>query len=275
VELLKGVSALYYGISTPSGIVNLVMKRAGDKPVTNVTLTGDAEGSYGGGVDIGRKFGADKQFGVRLNGYGSHVETPINGVNGYRYLASGAFDWQATDKLSFKLDVEHYRRATDEPGGISLAAFQLLKSVPDPHNRYAPVNAPYRTWSTNVLGRMDYAINDDWSVRAETGLADSAGNAAAPISASPAPRPWPPAPDGSREITPPTSIIATNMSAPKWREARHAGHPSRTALRLCPQPSDPVRPEPAQLHRGRAEFLQSLCHRLFQPDLHHHTPASG
>jgi outer membrane receptor protein involved in Fe transport len=217
VELLKGVSALYYGISTPSGIVNLVMKRAGDKPVTNVTLTGDAEGSYGGGVDIGRKFGADKQFGVRLNGYGSHVETPINGVNGYRYLASGAFDWQATDKLSFKLDVEHYRRATDEPGGISLAAFQLLKSVPDPHNRYAPVNAPYRTWSTNVLGRMDYAINDDWSVRAETGLADSAGNAAAPISASPAPRPWPPAPDGSREITPPTSIIATNMSAPKWR----------------------------------------------------------
>jgi iron complex outermembrane recepter protein len=173
VELLKGVSALYYGISTPSGIVNLVMKRAGEKPVNTVYVNGDAEGSYGGGLDLGRKFGPDQQFGVRLNGYAGHVETPINGVNGYRYLASGAFDWQATDRLSFKLDVEHYRRATDEPGGISLAAFQLLKTIPDPHNRYAPVNAPYRTWSTNVLGRADYALGDTWSIRAETGLADS------------------------------------------------------------------------------------------------------
>jgi iron complex outermembrane receptor protein len=173
VELLKGVSALYYGISTPSGIVNLVMKRAGDRPVTNAYVTGDAEGSYGGGVDVGRKFGPDGQFGVRLNGYGGHVETPINGVNGYRYLASGAFDWQASDKLSFKLDVEHYRRATDEPGGISLAAFQLLKGIPDPYTRRAPANAPYRTWSTNVLARTDYAINEDWSIRVEGGLADS------------------------------------------------------------------------------------------------------
>lgn len=173
VELLKGVSALYYGISTPSGIVNLVMKRAGEKPVTNAYVTGDVEGSYGGGIDVGRKFGADGQFGVRLNGYASHVETPINGVNGYRYLASGAFDWQATDKLSFKVDIEHYRRATDEPGGISLAAFQMLKTIPDPHNRYAPSNAPYRTWSTNALFRTDYALNGDWAIRAEVGLADS------------------------------------------------------------------------------------------------------
>ncbi|NMN04556.1 MULTISPECIES: TonB-dependent siderophore receptor [unclassified Novosphingobium] len=173
VELLKGVSALYYGISTPSGIVNVVTKRAGTQPVNTLTINGDAEGSVGAGVDFGRKIGAEGQFGVRLNAYGSHIETPINGVNGYRYLASGAFDWQVSDRLALKLDVEHYRRATDEPGGISLAAFQLLKTVPDPHARYAPVNAPYRTWSTNVLGRADYAIAGDWSVRVESGLATS------------------------------------------------------------------------------------------------------
>ncbi|MGF7156037.1 TonB-dependent receptor [Novosphingobium gossypii] len=174
VELLKGVSALYYGIATPSGIVNVVAKRAGDRPVTNVYVNGDAEGSVGAGVDVGRKFGPDRQFGVRLNGYASHVETPIDGINGHRYLASGAFDWQATDRLSLKLDVEHYRRATDEPGGISLSAFQLLGDViPNPRNRYAPVNAPYRTWSTNVLGRADYVLGRDWSVRVEGGLATS------------------------------------------------------------------------------------------------------
>lgn len=173
VELLKGVSALYYGLATPSGIVNVVMKRAADRPVNNVYANGDIEGSAGAGFDVGRKFGGDDQFGARINGYYGHVETPIDGVNGYRYLASGAFDWQLSEKLSFKLDVEHYRRATDEPGGISLAAFQMLNFMPDPHTRYAPRNMPYRTWSTNLLGRVDYALSDDWSVRAEAGLATS------------------------------------------------------------------------------------------------------
>jgi iron complex outermembrane receptor protein len=119
VELLKGVSALYYGLSTPSGIVNVVTKRAGDRPVTSLYVDGDAEGSVGGRFDIGRKVGAGDAIGIRINAYGSHIETPIDGVNGYRYLASGAFDWQASDRLSFKLS-EHYRRATDEPGGITL-----------------------------------------------------------------------------------------------------------------------------------------------------------
>lgn len=173
VELLKGVSALYYGLATPSGIVNVVTKRAGDQPTTNAYVNGDAQGSYGAGVDVGRKFGADGQFGVRLNGYAAHVETPIDGVNGSRYLVSGAFDWQASERLSLKFDVEHYRRATDEPGGIALSAFQLLRRIPDPRNRLAPANAPYRTWSTNVLGRADYALGEDWSIRAEAGVAQS------------------------------------------------------------------------------------------------------
>lgn len=173
VELLKGVSALYYGLATPSGIVNVVAKRAGDRPVTNAYINGDAEGGYGAGIDIGRTFGGSDQFGIRLNGYAAHIETPIDGVNGSRYLASGAFDWQATEKLSFKLDVEHYRRATDEPGGIAFSAVRLLDAIPDPHHRYAPINAPYRTWSTNVLGRADYALGGSWSIRAEAGLAQS------------------------------------------------------------------------------------------------------
>lgn len=173
VELLRGVSALYYGLATPSGIVNVVTKRAGDRPVTSFYVNGDAEGSYGGGIDLGRRFGPDGQFGARFNAYAGHIETPIDGVDGYRYLASGAFDWQATDRLSFKLDVEHYRRVTDEPGGIAIAAARLLPEIPNPHNRYAPANAPYRTWSTNVLGRADYALGDDWSLRAEAGYAQS------------------------------------------------------------------------------------------------------
>ncbi|MET4897072.1 TonB-dependent receptor [Sphingomonadaceae bacterium jetA1] len=183
VEMLKGVSALYYGLSTPSGIVNVVTKRAGAQPVTSIQLTGDVEGSYGGGVDIGRRFGNHDQFGVRLNGYAGHLEFPIDGVNGRRAVAAGAFDWQATSRLSLKLDLEYYRRATDEPGGIRLPSaigavkgvggIIILPDAPDAHHRLAPGNAPYITWVNNMLARADYDLGGGWSIRAEGGTAQS------------------------------------------------------------------------------------------------------
>lgn len=180
VEMLKGVSALYYGLSTPSGIVNVVSKRAGAQPVTQIQLTGDAEGSYGGGIDIGRRFGT---VGVRLNGYAGHLEFPIDGVDGRRAVAAGAFDWQATRRLSLKLDVEYYRRATDEPGGIRLpdavgavrgaGGTITLPAVPDPQRQLAPRNAPYVTWVNNVLARGDYDLGGGWNVRVEGGRAQA------------------------------------------------------------------------------------------------------
>lgn len=183
VELLKGVSALYYGISTPSGIVNVVTKRAGTDPVTSFTMNGDANGSFGSGFDIGREFGDHNEFGARVNGYASRIGTPVNDVDGRRWLMSGAFDWRATERLTFKLDTEYYRREMDEPGGVTLPSAVgakngvggtiTLPAVPDPSKRLAPLNAPYNTWATNVVGRADYAITDDWSARAEFGVAST------------------------------------------------------------------------------------------------------
>ena len=47
VEVLKGASALYYGFTAPSGIVNYVTKRAGLHPVTSVGLRFDSNGTAG------------------------------------------------------------------------------------------------------------------------------------------------------------------------------------------------------------------------------------
>lgn len=120
--MLKGVSALYYGFTPPSAIVNLVTKRAGAKPVTSVLATSDAEGSYGGGIDIGRTFGPNGIFGVRVNAFAGHLETPMDGINGNRWFVSGAFDVRPADNLSVQIDVEHYQRRMGEPGALSLPA---------------------------------------------------------------------------------------------------------------------------------------------------------
>ena len=53
VEVLKGASALYYGFTTPAGIVNLVTKRAGSTPVSTVGLGIDDKGSLQASADIG------------------------------------------------------------------------------------------------------------------------------------------------------------------------------------------------------------------------------
>ncbi|MCP2885525.1 TonB-dependent siderophore receptor, partial [Salmonella enterica subsp. enterica serovar Typhimurium] len=66
VEVLKGVGGLYYGFVPPSGIINLVTKRAGSTPVTALQFSTDDNGSFVTGVDVGRRFGSEGQFGARV-----------------------------------------------------------------------------------------------------------------------------------------------------------------------------------------------------------------
>jgi iron complex outermembrane receptor protein len=64
VEVLKGVGALYYGFAPPSGIVNLVTKRA-DRTVTEAALTVNEYAGTNAAIDLGRRFG---NAGLRFNG---------------------------------------------------------------------------------------------------------------------------------------------------------------------------------------------------------------
>ena len=181
VEALKGVSALYYGFTSPSVIVNMVTKRAGRDPVTDFRVDTDVEGTYGIGADIGRLFGSNGQFGMRLNGYAAHLETPFNGVRGYRWLTSGAFDVRPTDRLSLQFDIEHYERKMVEPGAVMLpgpvgavkgiGGTVTLPPYPDPHLRFAPGDAAYFGRVTNGLARLNYRIDDTWSVHVDGGIA--------------------------------------------------------------------------------------------------------
>ncbi len=64
VEALKGASALYYGFTTPSGIINLTMKRPTATPLFAANVFGNSHGAIGGHVDVGGTTGI---FGYRLN----------------------------------------------------------------------------------------------------------------------------------------------------------------------------------------------------------------
>ncbi|MDE1147135.1 MAG: TonB-dependent receptor [Azospirillaceae bacterium] len=175
VEVLKGVSALYYGYTAPGGVVNLVTKRAGDKPVTSFGLSTSDNGGLIGTVDVGRRFGDHDQYGLRVNLAGGDTESPIAGINGERKMASGAFDWRATDRLNIRLDGEYFQRTVGEQSVVTLPAAKngtiTLPSLPDPSKRLSPGWADFVAHGNNLLAHVDYAVADNWIATVEAGQA--------------------------------------------------------------------------------------------------------
>jgi iron complex outermembrane receptor protein len=71
VEILKGPSALLNGMPPAGAIggsINLVTKQAPDDPITQLTTTYQSKAHIGALVDIARRFGDNKEWGVRFNG---------------------------------------------------------------------------------------------------------------------------------------------------------------------------------------------------------------
>lgn len=71
VEVLRGPAALLNGMSpggAVGGVVNIVPKRAHDTPISKIEADYTSNAQFGGHADVGRRFGKDKQLGVRING---------------------------------------------------------------------------------------------------------------------------------------------------------------------------------------------------------------
>lgn len=182
VEVLKGATALYYGFTSPAGVVNFVTRRAGTAPVTTLGFTVDDNGSAIATADVARRFGERRQVGVRVNAAGGTLGSHLDGVgNGNRAFASAALDWQVDRRLRVKADVEFDRRRVTEQAGIMLptavngtnganGVITLPRAV-DPRRLIGPDWALFRTETMNGQLRADYALSDDWALTVEAGRA--------------------------------------------------------------------------------------------------------
>lgn len=173
VEVLKGAAALYYGFVTPGGVVNLVTKRATVKPITSVALSADENGSSQLHLDVGRRFGSDNQFGIRVNAVDQNIHLPIEENNGYRKVASAALDWDVTSQLSLHYDVERIRaRITEQAAIVPPAAVNgviALPSLPDPSTLLSMKGRDTLADATTHLFSGEYALNDLWTLRFSAG----------------------------------------------------------------------------------------------------------
>jgi TonB-dependent siderophore receptor len=177
LETLKGANALMFGIASPAGIINLVTKRATDVDVTTVSSAVTSFGQYYGSADVGRRFGEDKELGVRVNASATHLENGIRNTGGHGALGSMGVDWKATNRLTLSGDVEYYRKDTILQAVVSelspVKGIVPVPRVPDPRNLLSGPWATFDGKSTNAQGRADLVIADGWKLIEEGGRSDS------------------------------------------------------------------------------------------------------
>jgi iron complex outermembrane receptor protein len=121
VEVLKGATALYYGFTSPAGVVNFVTKRAGAKPVSTVGMMVDQNGSAVATADVARRFG-EQQVACASTRPAARWVLMDNVGNGNRKFASAALDWRVNARLLLKADLEYDQRRVTEQAGIALPA---------------------------------------------------------------------------------------------------------------------------------------------------------
>ncbi|RCK50812.1 energy transducer TonB [Thalassospira profundimaris] len=134
IEVLKGPAALLNGMSPNGGVggvINIVPKRAEDKDLNRVSVDYGLGEQAGGNVDFSRRFGKEKQFGIRFNGGYHNGDTYLDKQSREATLGALALDYRGED-LRLSLDLIDQRENMDAPfREYRLASGVTMPSAPD------------------------------------------------------------------------------------------------------------------------------------------------
>ena len=170
IEILRGTSGIQAGTSAPGGLVNYVVKRPTEQDLRTVRIETTSRGSVLGAIDLGGRFGENRQFGYRLNVASENLKPLTHNLDGNRNLFSLAADWRITRDSVLEFEVEQSRKTQPSQNGYSLLGGVLPAQV-DPR-----INLNNQPWSqpsvfkalTGTV-RFSQALNADWRWSAQIG----------------------------------------------------------------------------------------------------------
>jgi iron complex outermembrane receptor protein len=170
IEILRGTSGIQAGTSAPGGLVNYVVKRPTEQDLREVRTEYTSRGSLLGAIDLGGRFGADREFGYRINVVNENLKPLTHNLDGNRNLFSLAADWRLTKDSVLEVEIESSHKTQPSQNGYSLLG-NVLPAPVDPRR-----NLNNQAWSqpstfnalTGTL-RFTQALNADWRWSAQLG----------------------------------------------------------------------------------------------------------
>ena len=143
VQVLNGASAFLNGAapggSSIGGNINLMFKHAGQTPLTRITGDYESAGMGGGNIDTSRRFGADEQFGIRINVAGKSGQTAIDMERRHSVAVGGGFDWHSRDnatRITLDMDYENQGVEQGRPGVLLASGLTSVPRAPSASSNY-------------------------------------------------------------------------------------------------------------------------------------------
>jgi len=175
VEIIKGPTALLNGMAPNGGIggsVNVVPKRAGNTDLTQLGLEYSSASQAGARVDLSRRFGEQREFGVRLNASVRDGDTPVDKQSRRAQVGALSLDYQGS-RLRATLDLVSQHERFDAPSRpVFLSDAAALPEIPAAPDGQLNVTNPWE-WSKvddqSALLRAEYDLTENVTVFADVG----------------------------------------------------------------------------------------------------------
>ena len=177
IEVVKGPGALLYGMSPNSavgGVINVVPKRSLDEDLTRYTASYAQDSHVGNRIDISRRFGDERRFGLRLNGGVQQGNTVIDDQSREVGIGALSLDYQG-ERLRTSLDLISQEEEFDAASRPFLIAPGV--SIPGAANGRTNVSQDWgwsRTRDKSALLSGEYDLSDSLTLFAHAGGGKSA-----------------------------------------------------------------------------------------------------
>ena len=161
VEVLRGPNALLNGMApagSVGGAINLVPKRAGAEPLNRVTLSYIDDGQFGAQFDIARRFGEQKEWGLRANALKRSGDTPVDHSREQLDAFALGVDYQG-ERLRLEADLSYQNRLTHARSGLLFPpeSGTPIGPAPDAKTNFLP---EWTYWKARELSAMARAEVD-------------------------------------------------------------------------------------------------------------------
>ncbi|QYU70334.1 TonB-dependent siderophore receptor [Leptolyngbya sp. 15MV] len=169
IELILGPSGLLTGVprfGEPGGSLNLVPMRATDSPITRTTAFFLSEGTIGGRVDVGRRYGPNNEWGVRTNlAYSNGRGLTESSHNEFAAITFGT-DYRG-ERFRWSGDFVHNRQRSDGmQRPLILGAVTDVPTAPPTRNG---ISQPWLYFNSDyylLATRAEYDVSDGVTVGA-------------------------------------------------------------------------------------------------------------